>query len=83
MKECSDEQLAAGFYKALLFMKERVENDGWKESSNYLREHVRCASRLKFTNTRSPDILRMLRAKYPELKRYIKIKPLKENGRLL
>ena len=79
----SDERLEAAFYKAAIFLLERVRNDGWQWSSNYLREHVRCASGLKFTNSRSPEMLRKLRTAYPELKPYIEINPLKENGRLL
>lgn len=70
----SDDRLLAAFYKAALFLKDRVENDGWRWSSNYLREHVRCASGLQFTNSVSPTMLRELRKAYPSLRPFIDVR---------
>jgi hypothetical protein len=64
------------FHRAAMFLLARIRNDGWKPSSNYLREHVRCASGLKFSNTRSPYILRALLAEHPELGSIIELGPL-------
>jgi len=69
--------LIDAFYKAALFLIDRIKNHGWRWSSNYLREHVRCATGLKFTNSDSPHILRALMRDHPELRAYIDIKPLK------
>jgi hypothetical protein len=41
-----------------------------------LREYVRAESRLKFTNTLSPQILREVSTRHPDLARYI-VKPRK------
>jgi hypothetical protein len=73
-----NQRLIDAFYKAALFLVERIQHDGWVWSSNYLREHVRCATGLKFSNSISPEILRELR-KYPNLRPWIEIAPLKEN----
>lgn len=70
-------KLVDAFYRAALFLKARVDEDGWKWSSNFLREYVRCSTRIGFTNTESPDFLREVRRQHPELRAYIKIKPLK------
>ncbi len=70
-------QLVKAFYRAALFLKHRVDEDGWIWSSNYLREHVRCATSLQFSNSLSPVILREVRRQHPELAPYIDIKPLK------
>jgi hypothetical protein len=40
-------------------------------SSNYLREHVRCATSIKFTNSLSPVVLREVIRQHPELAPYI------------
>jgi hypothetical protein len=40
---------------------------------DYLREHVRCATGLKFTNSRSPEILCALRRAHPEIAKYVSI----------
>jgi hypothetical protein len=63
----SNPKLVEAFYKAGLFMKERIERSGWRPSSNYLREHVR-ATGLKFSNSRSPLILRAVLQSHPELR---------------
>lgn len=76
-----DRKLMLAFYRAAMFLKHRVDTEGWVWSSNYLREHVRCATGLQFTNTRSPDILRQLRLQHPELIPYLDIKPLKRRQR--
>jgi len=72
--------LVSAFYRAAMFLKARIEHDGWGWSSNYLREHVRCAYGLRFTNTESPQILRALMRAHPELNKLVKIKPLKQRG---
>lgn len=79
MRARLDPQLVRAFYRAALFLKARIEHDGWGWSSNYLREHVRCAYGLKFTNSKSPEVLRAVMRQYPELATLIKIKPRKEN----
>jgi hypothetical protein len=72
-------RLVDAFYHAALYLKARVEQDGWHWHSNYLREHVRCATGMQFTNTLSPQILRELRYRHPEFKPYIDIGTLKED----
>ena len=75
-----DAKLMKAFHVAALFLIDQVENHGWKKfSSNYLREHVRCRYGYKFTNSRSPDVLRMVRDAHPELRKWIDIKSLKDN----
>jgi len=59
--KASDERLVMAFSNAALFLIEHIKNDGWKWSSNYLREHVRCATDLHFCNTISPKILDVLK----------------------
>lgn len=71
------QRLTNEFYRAALFLVDRVQHDGWVWSSNYLREHVRCATGLKFSNTISPEILRELRNRYPKLAAWIEIGSLK------
>lgn len=75
-----DQKLVRAFYRAALFLKHRVEEDGWVWSSNYLREHVRCATSMQFSNSVSPEILRELRRQHPELASWIDIKPLQAEG---
>ena len=70
-----DRALVKAFYQAALFMKDRVDNHGWRPTSNYLREHVRATTGLRFSNTKSPDILRVILAEHPELRPYIEIAP--------
>ena len=72
-----DPKLMRAFYRAATFLKHRVDTEGWTWSSNYLREHVRCATGLQFTNSLSPQILRELRMQHPELIPYLDIKRLK------
>jgi hypothetical protein len=69
----NDKQLKVeAFHEAALFLKNRVENMGWKKfSSNYLREHVRCRFGIVFSNTESPEILREVIRQHPELCRWI------------
>jgi hypothetical protein len=61
----SDARLVQAFYQAALFMRERCNSGGWQPSSNFLREHERCASGLKFPNSKSPLILRAVLQKPP------------------
>ena len=68
------------FHEAALFLKDKIENGGWKRfSSNYLREHARCRFGIKFSNTDSPEVLRELRNQHPELARWITINARKEH----
>jgi hypothetical protein len=70
--------LAPLFYEALLYLKDQMENRGWrKASSNYLREHVRCRFGASFTNTLSPRVLRIVRFEHPELGHFIEVHKLK------
>jgi hypothetical protein len=71
------DRLIVEFHRAAQFLIDRVQNDDWVWSSNYLREHVRCATGMKFTNSISPEILRELRARYPELAPWIETTPIK------
>jgi hypothetical protein len=72
----TDEQLVRAFHSAAIFLINRIQHDGWYWSTNYLREHVRTVTGLRFTNSRSPGILRMLVLQHPELKAWIELKPL-------
>lgn len=72
-----EQRLVEAFHTAAMFLKAKVESNGWQWSSNYLREHVRCSTGMKFSNSISPDILRALRQDYPELRPYIEIGTLK------
>lgn len=71
MVEASDEQLERAFTAAATFLKDRCEREGWQWTSNYLREHVRAAFGYRFSNTRSPAILRMVKQRHPELRQWI------------
>lgn len=71
------EQLVQAFADAAFFLKDRVRQAGWKWSDNFLREYVRCKFRLRFTNSLSPDILREVQRRYPELEDMIVLGPLK------
>jgi hypothetical protein len=74
----SDQELNRAFYLALVFLKDRIERDGWVTySANYLREHVRCRFGYRFSNTISPKILRNILKQHPELKPIIKVNALK------
>jgi hypothetical protein len=75
--DAKQKMLVQAFYRAALFMKARCENDGWQPSSNYLREQVRCATGLKFSNSYFPVILREVLRAHPKLERFIGLKPLK------
>ena len=77
-----DQYLVNAFYRAALFLKARIQNEGWGWSSNYLREHARCAYGLKFSNTQSPAILDELLAQHPELKGLVKVEPRKRKPAL-
>ena len=72
-----NEQIVRAFYRSHLFLKHKVETEGWLYSSNYLREHARCAFGVSFTNSESPAILRILRQRHPDVKPWIGVKPLK------
>jgi hypothetical protein len=81
----NDKQMKAeAFYEAALFLKDKIENGGWKKfSSNYLREHVRCRFGFVFSNTESPEILREVIRQHPELGQWITINARKGEGWLL
>jgi len=70
-------RLTLAFYDAATFLKDRVEQDGWHWTANYLREHVRAATGLKFSNSVSPTVLRLLCEHFPEFRPYITLKPTK------
>lgn len=83
MAEVSDEQLVRAFTTAAVFLKNKCEREGWVWSSNFLREFVRCSSGYQFANARSPTILRLVKHRYPELRKWIEIGTLKgETGSL-
>jgi hypothetical protein len=79
----TDDQLMRAFYSAAIFLIDRVEHGGWYWTSNYLREHVRAATGLRFTNSRSPDILRKMVKHHPELTPWVALKPLTRPDRRL
>jgi hypothetical protein len=58
------------FHKAAMFLADKIENEGWKWRSNYLREHVGCAYGAEFTNTLSPYVLELMFRQYPDLRKY-------------
>ncbi len=66
-------QLYAAFHAEMVWLMRRIDQDGWVWTSNILRELVRSKHGLKFTNTISPDLLRMLRQRNPEMRKYIVI----------
>jgi len=76
--EVPDEHLVRAFTEAAYFLRDRCEQSGWHWSSNFLREYVRCTTDLRFANARSPTILRMVRDRHPELRRWIDISGLKK-----
>ena len=78
----STTMLVEAFRDAALFQIEQIRRGGWRWSSNYLREHVRCATPLEFSNSRSPVILRKLVERYPEFKQYIVTGPIKDPRQL-
>lgn len=78
--EATDDQLVRAFASAARFLKDKCEHDGWHWSSNFLREYVRCSTSLQFSNTRSPEILRLLKAREPELRHWIDIAARKGDG---
>jgi hypothetical protein len=76
-----EQRIAPYFYEALLFLKDQIENRGWKRfSANYLREHVRCRFGVGFSNDLSPRLLRIIRQEHPELRRFINIHALKNDA---
>src|SRR5262245_55953230 len=77
----TNDQLVRAFYTAALYLIDKVEREGWYWTSNYLREHVRATTGLRFTNTRSPEILRLLVRRFPELKPWVELKPLSRPDR--
>ena len=64
-------QLVEAFHAAAIFLLVRIAEDGWHWSSNYLREHVRCTTDLRFSNSLSPHILRALVEAHPKLRKHI------------
>lgn len=70
MNDFSDD-LVDAFYEAAIVLKHHVEYDGWKWSSNFLREYVRCRWGYKFSNTISPLILDEVIRQHPELAGWI------------
>jgi hypothetical protein len=70
-KKQTDQQLVEEFYKAALFMLEGMEQNGLRWVTDYLREHVRCTTDLKFTDAESLRIVGLLIHAHPELKSYV------------
>lgn len=69
----TDDYMVRAFHEAALFLKDRVENAGWKKfSSNYLREYVRCRYGYRFSNSLSPVILDKLLLQHPEWEPWVK-----------
>jgi hypothetical protein len=74
-QKASDDQLVRAYYTATIWLIDKVEREGAYWASNYLREHVRVFTGIRFANERSPKILRLLGHRHPELKEWIKLKP--------
>jgi hypothetical protein len=71
-KPAFDPRVLRDVEQAALFLIEKIECDGWKVWSwNYLREHARCKSGARFTNSDSPELYRALRQRNPELAKRI------------
>jgi hypothetical protein len=64
------DHLVDDFDRAAKFLRHKIEHDGWKWRSNYLREHAGCAFGAQFTNTVSPYILELLFRKVPMWRKY-------------
>ncbi len=67
----NEDRIFEAFYKAGMFLLERVRNDDWLWCNNYLREHARAAGGVQFTNTISPAMLKRLRDTFPSMRPYI------------
>ena len=61
------DKIIEAFYQSALYLRERIERDGWEWSDNYLREHSRCAFHVHVTNTPSPAALEVLRQTHPDV----------------
>jgi hypothetical protein len=72
-----EERLIGAHYQAARFLMEKCKSERWFWSSNFLREYVRCSTGLQFSNSRSPEILRTLKERYPEIKHWIATAALK------
>ena len=57
-------------YRSALYLKERIESDGWEWSWNYLREHARCCLHLDFSNTVSSLVYAELRKAHPDISHF-------------
>jgi len=76
-----DQKLVEAFYEAALFLKDKIENAGWKAfSANYLREHVRSRFGYRFTNSLSPVIMDEVIRQHPELADWIKLNKHRPSG---
>lgn len=64
------DRLVALFHRSAIFLVDKVQREGWKWRTNYLREHAGCAFGATFTNTLSPYINELLFRQYPDLRRY-------------
>jgi hypothetical protein len=74
-------ELVIAFHQAAIFVKHKIETEGWHWSDNFLREYVRCATPLRFSNSESPFILQELARQYPWCRKYIgSSKKRKNNG---
>ena len=62
-------RLIEACYQSALYLKARVEQDGWRWSDNYMREHARCVTKpkLEFSNTISPVLYQLMRAAHPDI----------------
>lgn len=72
------QRLTGAYYNALLFMMDKCKNEGWFPVSNYLREHARSSTGLRFSNNVSPQIYRRLKEQHPELRQWIETTLLKD-----
>ena len=69
------ERKVEAFYKAALFLKDHMENYGWKKfRSNFLREYAACAFGIPISKSESPELLDDLRREHPELAPYIVVR---------
>jgi hypothetical protein len=78
MTDAFTNKLVHEFTEAAVWLVGQVKLGHFKKfSSNFLREYVRCKTGLRFSNSISPDILRSVIRRRPDLAPWIEIGALK------
>jgi hypothetical protein len=73
-------KLLEAFHDSAVYLRKRIENEGWQWSDNYLREHARCTTGASFTNSVSPLILKQFFKRYPQFIKFSKKRKRSSNG---